>query len=241
MMEPVGPSSCSLELRLLGAWSLRQHGLEIPLNRRERRMVALLALRGAGPRPWVAGTLWPEATQTRALNSLRASVMRTNRAVLGLLDVGRTEIGLSREISVDVAGLRHRLFAATPEVSLAAAQSLGEPAASVLLPGWYEDWVLDEREHLGRERMTALEDLAMQALRLEQPRVALRIAQMAITMEPLEERAQSLAIRAHLRCGDLPAAILHFRSYRQRLQRELGVEPSLTLYRLVSSGLKLSP
>ena len=39
----------TLELRLFGCWDLRAGSRAVPLGGREQRLVALLALRGAGP------------------------------------------------------------------------------------------------------------------------------------------------------------------------------------------------
>ena len=89
-------------LRLFGCWDLRVSGREVEIGRREQRLVALLALRGRRPRPYVAGTLWPATTETRAQASLRAAVLHTRQAVPGLLDVGRASVALAADVTVDL-------------------------------------------------------------------------------------------------------------------------------------------
>jgi DNA-binding SARP family transcriptional activator len=231
------PTSHWLQLWLLGTWRLERLGQEVELNRREQRLIALLALSGPRPRSWLAGTLWPEATEPRALSSLRATVMRTNRAAGDLLMVTRTGLRLSDELFVDLEQVR------SGPAGLLLAPGVWDVCldhtrlqAPLLLPGWYDDWVLSERERLHRDWVLGLERLAVEALEHGALQIALQAAEEAVALEPLRERPQSLAIEAHLARGDRPAAVLQYRLYRQHLDRELGIEPSPSLRAMVAAS-----
>lgn len=226
--EGVTNGTGRLHLRLFGCWDLRVGGRVVKLGSREQRLLALLALRGRRPRSYVAGTLWPTSTETRAQNSLRAAVLRSRQAVPGILDAGRTTVALAPDVDVDVHEMvrvvesRHTLASDPPAV-------MAMLAAADLLPGWYDDWVLFERERLQHLRLRALESLAESELECGHHDLALTAALEAIAIEPLRESAHAIAIRAHLLAGNRSAAVREYHGYRARLERELGITLTLTL------------
>ena len=68
-------------LHLLHGFTLRVGWRPVQLMWSSQRLVALLALREQPPsRAYVAGTLWPETTDTRANANLRSSLWRVQRA-----------------------------------------------------------------------------------------------------------------------------------------------------------------
>ena len=136
-------------LRLLGGWQLVDNGAELRLSHREQRLIALLGLSGERARPHVAGLLWPDSTDERALASLRRAVMQTQHARPGLLHVGRAFVGLDPAIEVDVAEVRRAAgVSELPEADDEQSHLLALLSGEELLPGWYDDWVLAERESL---------------------------------------------------------------------------------------------
>ncbi len=78
--------------------------------------------------------------------------------------------------------------------------------------------------------------IAAQALRHGDHVRALAIAQMLTKLDPLDEGARRVAIRAHLAANDRGAAILEYRSYRALLHDELDVEPSSDLKQLLEAS-----
>jgi DNA-binding SARP family transcriptional activator len=233
-----------IELQLFGWWNLQSGGVSVTLGHREQRLIALLALRGSRPRSHVAGTLWPDTTDARALTSLRAAVLQIRRHVADLLDVGRTTIGLRPGVHVDVADLHRCVDEVTtgPDVDAAGAMNLLQHAD--LLPGWYEDWVLFERERLQHLRLRALEELAVTELSRGDTALAVEAAGAAIAIEPLHETAHELVIRGHLQAGNRAAAVRAYHLFRRRLAKELGIPPSPTLAALVEplvSAARQSP
>lgn len=226
------------EVHLLGCFALHVNDTLIELGGREQRVVALLALRGPQPRTVLAGTLWPDTTEGRALASLRSAVMRLRRACEGLLEVGRTRIALGEAVVTDVGrltGYLEQVEQVDQGVYLDARMALRTLRAQDLLPGWYVDWVLDERDELHHRQIRALEALARFSLDDGRPEVAVVLAEAAAAHEPLLESIQALVIRAHLMCGNHAAAIGEYRKYDRRLGRELGIRPSAALMDLVQS------
>lgn len=227
-----------LELRLFGCFDLRVEGRSVEMGRREQKLVAFLALRGRRSRAYVAGMLWPDTSESRAMTSLRTAVLRSRRAVPGVLETGRTNLALAADLDVDV----DRLLRCAADIERAAgcgdaADALPTLASADLLPGWYDDWVLFEKQRLQHLRIRALESLAKQQLGLGQVDLALLAAQEAVALEPLRESAHALLLRAHLRAGNRAAAVRAYEDYRQQLRHELGIGPSLELGRLLQPGV----
>jgi predicted ATPase len=60
-------------------------------------------------------------------------------------------------------------------------------------------------------------------------------------IDPCDEPARELAIRAHMCLGDRASAIREFRSYQRRVDEELGLQPSIELRRLLDERLDVAP
>lgn len=224
-----GTATDGLSLQLFGWWRLSRRGRPIELGGREQRLTAVLALRGTRPRLHVAATLWPDTPEDKALASLRAAVLRTQRRAPGVLVASRTTIGLHPDVAVDVREVVRSIedsdltgahgTAGTPDLRLIL-------DCDELLPGWYDDWVLFEREQLQQRRLRTLEALASRALDQGDLVTALDAARAATRIEPLLESTRSVTILALLRLGDPASAVREFHSYRRHLHEELGLDPS---------------
>lgn len=95
-----------------------------------------------------------------------------------------------------------------------------------LLPGWYDDWVMLERERLRQMRVHALE--AMTRSLADQGRFAeaLEVGMAAVGVAPLRESAHREVIRIHLAEGNHAEALRQFEVCAQLLRADLGLEPS---------------
>jgi DNA-binding SARP family transcriptional activator len=98
--------------------------------------------------------------------------------------------------------------------------------AGPLLPGWYEEWVVTERERLHQLRLHALELLCQQLTAAGRFGQAVEAGLAAVTSEPLRESAHRALIQAYLGEGNHAQAIRQYQVCRQILRRELGIEPS---------------
>lgn len=234
MVTRATAQSVQPSLQLLGWWDLRRGHDSIPLGRREQRLVALLALTGRRTRHQLAGTLWPDSSDDHAMSSLRAAVWNTRRAAGDVLLAQQDTLDLAGHLTVDVTqlvSLASGVAAAPGEHD--SAQVVETLETADLLPGWYDDWVLFERERVDHVRFRALEALARARLRTGQPHEAVVAARSALRIEPLHEGANVLLVRACLAAGSTVEAVRHFHEYRRRLQRELGIRPSSQLTELI--------
>ena len=238
MPQRESASQRRISLRLLGGWQLVDNGTELRLSHREQRLIALLGLSGERARPHVAGLLWPDSTDERALASLRRAVMQTQHARPGLLHAGRAFVGLDPEIEVDVAEVcRAAEVSELPESDDEQSHLLTLLSGEELLPGWYDDWVLAERESLEQMRLRALDRLARQALDRGDLVLAIDAARSATDIEPHSEAACEVALRAHLARGDLAGVVSEFRRHRDATWDNVGVAPSHRILALVESAV----
>ncbi|WP_345771145.1 AfsR/SARP family transcriptional regulator [Geodermatophilus normandii] len=204
------------------------------LPRAVQRLVAHLCLCTRPTRTATAGHLWPDVPEDHAHGSLRSALWRLNRAAPGLVEVSGSALHLAADVRVDVrdlsAWMRRAMASATgPEdVALPDTALLGD-----LLPGWYDDWVLLERERLRQLRLEALEAVAARLTSLGRPCEALQAAHAAVRAEPLRESAHRMVVRIHLAEGNVAEAVRAYESFRTMVEDELGVSPTEQMTRLV--------
>jgi DNA-binding SARP family transcriptional activator len=225
------PAEHGLRLGLLDSFEIVRDGSCVQLPMSVQRVVAFVALkRHPVLRPHAAGSLWPESSESRAAASLRSALWRLRRCECEVIDAAGAQLRLAGDVSVD---LYDALELARDVLAGRDGDVLDPtPLAAELLPDWYDDWVLVEREYFRQVRLRALETLCERltdALRLDE---ALTMGLAALKGEPLRESAHRALIRLYLVQGNVCEAL---RQYRLccRLLRPLGVEPSDQIRALV--------
>ena len=225
--SPDTPRSSGLRLSLLGSWQLStdEHPVEVGVN--GQRLFALLALRGRCDRSYVAGILWPERSELHAQANLRATLSRLRqRRVIGTVMTTGAGMALRPEVAVDISELTDAAYQVLDGRLPPAWPILCRLRAEDLLVGWYDDWVLVERERLRQLRLHALERLSNQLLQRGDHPAAVDAALAAVAIEPLRESAHRAVIQVHLAEGNRAEALRQAERLRQLLRHELGVEPS---------------
>jgi len=222
-------------VRLLGSFALCVGADEHFPALTTQKVVALLALHGpAMSRLQIAGTLWPEKTDERALANLRSALWRLNSCGDLIVTSDANHVTLRTDVSVDARELENR-WAELPGSSLDMCGVLEATRrwAAALLPGWYEDWVVFERERLRQVQLLGLEALARALVTAGHPAEAVIAGLAAIAREPLRESAHRVVIEAHLAAGNVVEARRQFQLCRDYLQDQLGVAPSPDLTAMV--------
>ena len=209
------------------------------LPRGVQRLVAHLCLSGRPPRAAIAGQLWPDVPEDHACASLRSALWRLQRVAPGLVEVSGGAVYLAADVRVDVRELSdwaRRVrdpTAGIDEVEIPDATLGGE-----LLPGWYDDWVLLERERLRQLRLHALEVAAGRLAAAGRPGDALQAAYAAVRAEPLRESAHRTIVRIHLAEGNVAEAVRAHDTFATMLADELGVLPTEHMTRLLAGHLR---
>lgn len=223
-------------LRMLGSFDLRAGGVSITLPPSVERVVAYVALHpGPATRPNVAGNLWMDVPEHRAMANLRSALWRLRRPGLTIVAARGDYLSLAPEIRVDTHELvsaAHGLIDGGAGVDAAELDRLTGP--SELLGDWYEDWVLVEREHVRQLRLQALERLALQLAGRGDFGRATESALAAVSTEPLRESAHRALISVHLAQGNRSEAIRQYAIYRRMMREELDLEPSPLMTELVA-------
>ncbi|HEX4686283.1 MAG TPA: bacterial transcriptional activator domain-containing protein [Nocardioides sp.] len=170
------------------------------------------------------------------MNSLRAAVLKVRRAAPDVLDVQGSTLSLQPSVEIDLADLVDCAEQVVRNDGCDAERAEQLLGSGDLLPGWYDDWVLFERERLHHRRIRALESLALHELDHGHADLALAAARDAVELEPLRESARRLLIRSHVALGNRALAAGALAEYRRDLARDLGVEPSSEIMREVRDG-----
>jgi DNA-binding SARP family transcriptional activator len=231
---PTKPSQ-PVEVRLLHGFEVRAGGGRVDLPPTAQRLLAFLALqRRPLQRTYVAGALWTGATETRSLASLRSALWKLRRPPFALVTSRGTVLQLPSDLDVDVEALVRLARRALEDGKACGEVEIESLLDGDLLPDWYDDWVLIERERLRHLRLHALESLCDQLTAVGRYPSAIEAGFAAVRAEPLRESAHRALIRAHLAEGNTSEALRLYRSFCGLLRRELGLRPSPLLQAIVA-------
>jgi DNA-binding SARP family transcriptional activator len=185
----------------------------------------------------LAGSLWPETPEQRALASLRTGIWRTNQVAHRLVMPAGGLIDLSSTVDVDTrtfVGSALQIMGQTggdlPSQGPHDAPAMTEFAVDVLvadgelLPDWEDDWLVAERERLRQMRLHVLESTAAKLSEAGDYGLALEVALASVRIDPLRESAHRSVIRIHLAEGNVVEARRSLDICRETLMRDVGVE-----------------
>ncbi|MFZ3493208.1 AfsR/SARP family transcriptional regulator [Streptomyces sp. 5.8] len=224
--RPPSPACRLVGITLSGGFRLLLEDREVELPGGAQRLVALLALRGRISRSSLAGTLWPDTDEHRALARLRTAIWRVNQAVPHLVASVGSQIDLSAHAEVDVRDQIDRSM----DVLRGTAADPGLWAESVppgdLLPDWQDEWLIDDRERLRQLRLHVLEGIAGQLCEKGHFGLAIDAALTVLRADVLRESAHRALLRVHLAEGNIAEARRAYQACVEIFERELGVRPS---------------
>lgn len=211
------------------------HRQEVPEG--SKRLLAFVALRRRRvERRQAAGELWPTGDDGRAAGNLRSALWRLRGAGIDLVQADKCSLMLEKHVTVDLevaGGWASRLLTGTHSNEDLVASPFWSDALD-LLPGWYDDWAVMERERVRQRMLHALENLSRRLVESRRYAEAIDVAMLAIGVEPLRESAQRVLLEAHLAEGNYVEARRCVFAYRDLLDRELGIGLSGDLEALIS-------
>jgi DNA-binding SARP family transcriptional activator len=217
---------------LVDRWQLSRGNQRVSTPVRSQRLIAFLALQGEQSRSVVAGSLWPTSDEAQARSSLRAAAVHVRRTAPGVLSTSNGTLRLDVSVLIDLHALRgildNALAEPTPDLVTSVA-TWGE-----LLPGWYEDWVLFERERWRHRRVMALDLMARRASETGDLATALVAAEACVELEPLREASHRVLTQIHLKMGNRIEALRVYDNFRQRSLAEFGLAPDQRFDELVA-------
>jgi DNA-binding SARP family transcriptional activator len=225
-----------LRLDLLDGFRLENGGGVLPLTLVEQRLLAFLAVHNRPlRRVFVAGNLWIDSDEAHASGNLRTTLWRVRQLDPRLIDSSRSHLTLAPGVIVDLhesTAYAHRVLR-----NEATGDPAGDPQrfAGDLLPDWYDDWVLIERERFRQLRLHALEALCEALGAAGAYGMAIEAGLACIAAEPLRESAHRALIKVHLAEGNPAEAVRHYRLYCKIVLDELGLPASGQMQRMIES------
>jgi len=223
-------------LCMIGGPYILHQGRQLMVPEGSKRLLVFVALHGRRvDRRQAAGALWPNGDDERAGGNLRSALWRLRSADIDILHADKCTLYLRADTEIDINSLfewGRRLIEDASQPSDLRVRPMTLESVD-LLPGWYDDWVIFERERLRQRLLHALEALSRRLVLMRRWSDAVEAAMSAVNMEPLRESAQRVLAEAHLAEGNLVEARRCFITYRGLLRDELGVEPSEDLAALV--------
>jgi DNA-binding SARP family transcriptional activator len=231
----------ALRICLLGEQSITD-GSSGQVRVRSSRTVALVAfliLRAGVPqsRQLLAGTFWPDSSDAQALTNLRRELHNLRRELAGHRGLSTTSKDLlwqdSADVTVDLRRFegRRRAALAAPADSyeaLTQAEAAVQRYTGELLPGSYDDWVLEARSELQRRYAELCELICRVRSRRGEPAEALPVARRLIQLDPLAEQGYRTLMQLQADLGDRAGAVSTYHRCASVLERELGIVPDAT-------------
>jgi DNA-binding SARP family transcriptional activator len=214
-------------LKLLDGFDLVCAGRSVPLPLSAQRLLAFVALHDRPlERLYVAGSLWLDSPEERAYGNLRSALWRLHRSGHRLVQCFGQRLALDANVIVDLReseALAHRLLDGKTDDAFDVEVSA---LSGDLLPDWYDDWIVLERERFRQLRLRALDTLCERLTQAGRLDAALEVGFAAVAGEPLRESSHRAVVRVHLADGNVAEAVRQYRLCQRLLYEQLGIEPS---------------
>jgi DNA-binding SARP family transcriptional activator len=224
-----------IHLRLLGSFTLLQDNKVVVVPVTVERLIIFLTFK-ARPlqRAYVAGTLWPDTTDERACANLRTALWKLNQLHCPLVRVTGSSLQIEPAVRVDLTEITASAYGLLNHGGQLKDLDLSQFCQD-LLPDWYDDWIVFERQRFHQLRVRVLEVLCERLTAVGDYMRALDAGLAAVQAAPLHESAHRALIKVHLAESNRADAVMHFRSYRKMLKDELGIAPSSVMVEMVEA------
>lgn len=229
-----------LHVSLLGEQAITDDTTGIVRMRSSRAvaLVAFLVAHAGSPqaRQRIAGLFWLDSTEAQALTNLRRELHHLRQTLGDEPSLVVTSKDLcwrdTETCRVDV-----RTFHIERRAALAAAATGDSEGVLVhattaidqyrgeLLPGMYDDWLLDARSELERQCVDLCDLICQTRARTGDLTGALDAARRRIQLQPLEEVGYRTLMELQADLGDRAGAVSTYHHCASVLERELGVIP----------------
>jgi DNA-binding SARP family transcriptional activator len=231
-----------VSVEFLGRTRVLSRGRELDLPRQSISFLAYLVLYREldHPREVMIEHFWSSHEPARARSCLGTALSRLRNGLhveghdwLELSARGEPRISLTAPIWYDVVafetGIAPALAARAGELESSLLENLVAALAHYrgdLMLGWYDSWVLTERERLRLLCLRGYRCLMEHYVATGDLEKALAAGQAALRIEPLQELVQQQVIELYHASGQRAAAIRQYERLRSLLRSELGIAPS---------------
>jgi len=238
-----------LVVRLLGGFEVRRNGESVAITSRPAQSLFAYLILTAGTshrREKLAGLLWPDSTEENARDYLRHGLWKLRKAIEKKSSKGATnQYILADDISVSFNTDAPYSLDAERLEQIDAERESTDAMMNVLslyegelLPGFYDEWIVLEREHLQAVFEQKMEGLLERLQTEARWSENLEWGERWISFGQKPEAAYRFLMTAHAARGDMSKVASTFERCTKSLE-EFGVEPSgqtRALYENLKSG-----
>ncbi len=232
------------QVRLLGQFDVRADGKRIVIPSRAGQSLFAYLLLTAGTihrRERLAGLFWPDTSDENARKNLRQELWRIRKAISAQQTTGGDYL-LAEEFTLtfnrdaeywlDVAQLEK------PDLDLQSLISNLSLYQGELLPGFYDDWIVLERERIQGVFEAKMEQLLEQLVAAERWTVVQEWGERWLALSDTPEPAYRALMLAYGARGDIAKVASIYQRCTDELRDQLGVEPSAETRALYDGLLK---
>lgn len=240
LAQSIQMTTAGLRIRAFGRAEVTVNGRAINISDWRTQSVRDLFLyflykQEAVTKEQVAQVLWPDLEDPQAIKTRFKHSIYWLRRALGrnviVFDDEYYHFNRDLDYEYDVEAFESYLRRAYLVPDLIERISLYRKAVELVQgPYLYEldvDWVLLERERLGRVYRSALEELAQLYLDTNQLHDCLELCKVALAQDRYNETIYQIEMRVYAAQGDRAAVARSYRDYKSMLEEELGLAPSV--------------
>jgi non-specific serine/threonine protein kinase len=240
-------NTAPVHLYVLRPFRIEQKGnsVHLPTRKTEGLLAFLILHPGFHSREKLATLFWADSSDASARGSLRKA-LNFIRMYLGneiiLADREKVQLNPDQPVYCDAAEFERQAS------RFLAAQNPGihemdfELYQNELLSGFYDEWILEEREHYHQLYIKVLLR-AIEVLRAQSEYdTAIRYAKKLLIRESTNEQAYQHLIFCHAALGDRHGALQQYEACRKVLEMDLGVNPAretVALYEWINQSSEI--
>ena len=207
-----------LEIRGLGKFLVWKDGIALDRfgsSKAEALLVYLAQEGGLSSRRALATMLWPESPEKNAQTSLRVALSVLRKKVGEYLEITREGVRINPESIVELDSFLLEQSLACGDISRAVDLYRGEWLQDIQIPdsNAFENWRRWEQEHLNMLMVNALQDALAVELARGRYQQAQELANMLISIDPLNETAHQRFLAALALEGKRNEALGHFQRF----------------------------
>ncbi|HET6443147.1 MAG TPA: AAA family ATPase [candidate division Zixibacteria bacterium] len=224
-----------LGIYLLGHFKMTVDGVPVGLpSRQAQSLLAYLLIHRdkRHRREMLAGLLWPDLEENKARSRLRYAIWQLRKAIGDdYLLSDRIDLAFNTETDywLDVDSFDRSAPMEMPANELEKILSAYE---GDLLPGFYDDWIVLERDRIQSAFESRMELLLTQLVDEGRWRETIDWAEKWIGLGHLPEVAYRALMIAHNQLGDVSSALMAYHRCQLALDEQLAVEPSYETQRI---------
>jgi WD40 repeat protein/class 3 adenylate cyclase len=234
-----------LQIRLLGQFDVRMDGKRVMISSRAgQSLLAYLVMTAGTPhrREKLAGTIWPQSSEENARKNLRQELWRIRKAIPSQGATQADDYLLSNDFTLTFnRDADYWLDVAVLERPAADIQSLTSNLSlyqGELLPGFYDDWIVLERERIQALFESKMEQLIEKLVEAERWTAVQEQCERWLALGSTPEAAYRALMLSYSARGDMAKVSVVYQRCVDDLRDQFGVEPSAETHALYNGLLK---